>query len=162
MRISSLRDVARTDPGLVAAYLEPLSDADQARWGLLNTALFVDGLYIKVTGKAAAPLVIVHALSADGANAIAYPRVIIDAAPGCGATLIEHYVQHGERPPLCNSATHIAARRDSRIEHYRVFATGAAAEHIDSSTSARSATAASSNSPSPRAAAWCAPRSRRA
>ncbi|MDP9012582.1 MAG: Fe-S cluster assembly protein SufD [Pseudomonadota bacterium] len=132
LEISNLREVARAEPGLVAAYLEPLSDADQARWGLLNAALFVDGLYIRVTGKAAAPVVILHTLTADGANNIAYPRVIIDAGPGSSATIIEHYVEQGERPPLCNSATHIAARRDSQIEHYRVFATGDSAEHIDS------------------------------
>ena len=38
----------------------------------------------------------------------------------------------GEETPLCNSATHIALKRDAQIEHYRVFATGPAATHIDS------------------------------
>ena len=36
------------------------SGADQRRWALLNTALFVDGLYLKITKKLATPLVILH------------------------------------------------------------------------------------------------------
>ncbi|HWJ35220.1 MAG TPA: Fe-S cluster assembly protein SufD [Steroidobacteraceae bacterium] len=132
IEISSLRDLSRSDPGLIAAHLEPLSDADQARWALLNTALFQDGLYLRVTAQVATPLVILHVLTGNGAHNVAHPRVIIDAAPGSSATIIEHYVEQGEHPPLCNSVTHLAAGKDSLIEHYRVFATGAAAEHIDS------------------------------
>jgi Fe-S cluster assembly protein SufD len=132
IEIRSLRDLSRIDPDLVRAHLEPLSDADQARWGLVNTALFVDGLYLRISAKVATPLVIMHVLAAGEAHAIAHPRVIIDAAPGSSATIIEHYVERGARPPLCNSVTHIAAGKDAQIEHYRVFATGADAEHIDS------------------------------
>jgi Fe-S cluster assembly protein SufD len=132
IELSNLREVARIEPGLIAAYLEPLTDADQARWALLNTALFLDGLYLKITAKVETPLVILHLLTAEGADNVAHPRVIIDAAPGCSATIIEHYVEQGEHPPLCNSATHITAGRDSLIEHYRVFATSAGTEHIDS------------------------------
>jgi Fe-S cluster assembly protein SufD len=132
IELSNLRKVARIEPGLIAAYLGPLTDADQARWALLNTALFLDGLYLKITAKVETPLVILHLLTAEGADNVAHPRVIIDAAPGCSATIIEHYVEQGEHPPLCNSATHITAGRDSLIEHYRVFATSAGTEHIDS------------------------------
>lgn len=134
IEIRSVKDLTRADPGLIASHLEPLSDADQSRWALLNTALFEDGLYLRISAKVTTPLVILHVMTADGANNAAHPRVIIDAAPGSSATIIEHYVEQGERPPLCNSATHIAAGRDSQIEHYRVFATGAAATHIDSLT----------------------------
>jgi Fe-S cluster assembly protein SufD len=134
IEISSLHDLSRTDPMLLARYLEPLSEADQARWALLNTALFVDGLYLKINAQVSTPLVILHVATANGADNIAYPRVIIEAAPGSSATIIEHHVEHGARPPLCNSATHIAAGKDSQIEHYRVYATGATATHIDSLT----------------------------
>jgi Fe-S cluster assembly protein SufD len=134
IEIISLRDLARMDPALIAGHLEPLSDSDQARFGLLNTALFEDGLYLKISGRVTTPLVILHVLTASGGEDIAYPRIIIDAAPGSSATIIEHYVEHGGRAPLCNSATHIATGRDSQVEHYRVFATGKTATHIDSLT----------------------------
>ena len=132
LEISSLREMSRLHPELIAAHLEPLSDADQARWALLNTALFEDGLYLKISGHVASPVVILHVLSAGAAHAIAYPRVIVDTLPGASATVIEHYVGLGEHTPLCNSATHIAAARDAQIEHYRVYDTPADATHIDS------------------------------
>jgi Fe-S cluster assembly protein SufD len=134
IEIRSLRDLSRIDPALIAAHLEPLSDADHARWALLNTALFLDGLYLRITGKVTTPLVIQHVSVAQGANNVAHPRVIIDAVPGSSATIIEHHVEQGTHRPLCNSATHVAAGRDSKLEHYRVFATSAGAEHIDSLT----------------------------
>jgi Fe-S cluster assembly protein SufD len=132
--IRSLRDMARLDPALIAAHLEPLSDADQARWGLVNTALFTDGLYLKITENVATPLVILHMLTGTGADNIAHPRVIIDAARGSKATIIEHFVEQGAHPPLFNSATHIHLAENAQLEHYRVFATSPLAEHIDSLT----------------------------
>src|ERR1700730_16950290 len=132
VEIYSLREVARVDSDTLLRFVEPLSDADQQRWALLNTALFVDGLYLKVSSRVQVPLVILHIATADGSNNIAYPRIIIEAAPGSSATIIEHHVAQGEHTPLSNSNTHIALKEDAQLEHYRVFATGAGATHFDS------------------------------
>ena len=134
IEISSIRELSELDPNLVRRYVEPLSDADQRRWSLLNTALFVDGLYLKITAHVPVPLVILHVAIGDGANDIAYPRIIIEAAPGSSATVIEHHVTQGERTPLTNSDTHIALKGDAQLEHYRVYATDAGATHFDSLT----------------------------
>jgi Fe-S cluster assembly protein SufD len=132
IEISSIRELSELDPNLVRRHLEPLSDADQRRWSLLNTALFIDGLYLKITAHVPVPLVILHVAIGDGADDIAYPRIIIEAAPGSSATVIEHHVTQGERTPLTNSDTHIALGRDAQLEHYRVYATDAGATHFDS------------------------------
>ena len=132
VEIRSLREVARLDPATLLRFLEPLSDADQQRFGLLNTALFVDGLYLKITGPVPAPLVILHVASGAGDDNIAYPRVIIEAAPGSSATIIEHHVTQGAHTPLIDSSTHLALRQGAQLEHYRVYSTGAAATHVDS------------------------------
>src|SRR6202162_4030926 len=132
MEVYSLREVARLDPNTLLRFLEPLSDADQQRWVLLNTALFVDGLYLKITARVPTPLVILHVSTGDGADNIAYPRIIIEAMPGSSATIIEHHVAQGEHTPPCNSSTNIALRQNAQLEHYRVFATGADATHLDS------------------------------
>jgi Fe-S cluster assembly protein SufD len=132
VEMRSLREVAGLDPATLLRFLTPLSDADQQRFGLLNTALFVDGLYLKITGQVQAPLVILHVASGDGADNIAYPRVIIEAAPGSSATIIEHHVAQGEHTPLIDSSTHLALRQGAQLEHYRVYSTGAAATHVDS------------------------------
>jgi Fe-S cluster assembly protein SufD len=134
MEVYSLREVARLDPHTLLRFLEPLSDADQQRWALLNTALFVDGLYLKITSRVPMPLLILHVSTGDGADNIAYPRIIIEATPGSSATIIEHHVAQGEHTPLSNSNTHIVLRQDAQLEHFRVFATGADATHLDSLT----------------------------
>jgi Fe-S cluster assembly protein SufD len=132
IEISSLRELTNLNPTLLRRYMEPLSDAEQQRWALLNTALFVDGLYLKITGQVARPLLIRHVSTGDGANAIAYPRIIIEAAPGSSATIIEHHVTQGPHAPLNNSNTHLALGRDAQLEHYRVYSTDAGATHLDS------------------------------
>jgi Fe-S cluster assembly protein SufD len=132
LEVHSLRELARLDPDRLARFLEPLSDADQQRWVLLNTALFIDGVYVKITGRVPAPLLILNVASGNGANDIAYPRIIVEAAPGSSATIIEHHIAQGPYTPLNNSNTHIALGPDSQLEHYRVYSTGAGATHIDS------------------------------
>ncbi len=75
---------------------------------------------------------ILHVSTGDGLDNVAYPRVIIEAAPHSKATIIEHHVAQGEHTPLNNSNTLIALGQHSQLEHYRVFATGAGATHLDS------------------------------
>jgi Fe-S cluster assembly protein SufD len=132
LQINSLRELSRIDPILLSRLLEPLSDAEQQRFSLLNTALFVDGLYLKITGKLTAPLLILHVSAGDSVGTVSYPRVIIEAAPGANATIIEQHVTQGGFPPLCNSTTRIELHEDAEIEHYRVFLSGSEATHIDS------------------------------
>jgi Fe-S cluster assembly protein SufD len=131
IEISSINDLYERDPSSVRRFFESTSDADQRRWVLLNTALFIDGLHLKITRSVATPLVILHVSQGGGAQA-AHPRVIIDASPGASATIIEHHVSQGDIAPLSNSNTHIALGKDAQLEHYRVYATGADATHLDS------------------------------
>jgi len=131
LEIRTLSALARENPDLVVRHLEPLPDAEELRWLLLNTALGVDGVHIRILGALATPLLILHVGSAERPDTVAYPRVIVEAAPGATATVLEHHIQHGAESPLSNSATLLALERDARIEHYRVFATGERAVHFD-------------------------------
>ena len=132
IEISSLRELSRTDIKLVSRFLEPLSEAEEARWRLLNTALFVDGLYLRVRTRVQTPLIILHVATAESPGTAAYPRVIIEASPSSSATIIEHHVQQGPETPLLNSAALIALEHDAQLEHYRVFATDQKTTHLDS------------------------------
>jgi Fe-S cluster assembly protein SufD len=131
IQINSISDLYKSDSQSVSRFLEPISDADQRRMVLLNTALFSDGLYLKITGPASAPLVLLHVSTARSAHEMAHPRVIIDACTNSSATIIEHHVSQGALLPLSNSNTHINLGRGARLEHYRVFATDAGATHLD-------------------------------
>ena len=132
MEINTIRRLSELHPNSLRRFLEPLSDAEQRRWSLLNTALFVNGLYIKINAVVPVPLLILHVASGEGTDDIAYPRVIIEAAPGSSATIIEHHVTQGEHTPLTNSDTRMVLGHDAQLEHYRVYATDAGATHFDS------------------------------
>lgn len=132
IEISSLSEISRLDPKLLLRFMGPLSDDDERRFDLLNTALFRDGLYLKVTKRVETPLVILNVGMGESSDSAAYPRLIIDVAPGASATIIEHHVDQGEHAPLVNSLSHIALGAGAQLEHYRVFATGATAVHLDS------------------------------
>jgi Fe-S cluster assembly protein SufD len=131
IEINSISELYKQDSGYLRNFFESASDADQRRWVLLNTALFVDGLYLRVTRPVSAPLVILHVSQGAAAQA-AYPRIIIDVSPAASATIIEQHVSKGDIAPLNNSNTRIVLGRDAQLEHYRVYATGADATHFDS------------------------------
>ncbi|MFI4891158.1 MAG: Fe-S cluster assembly protein SufD [Steroidobacterales bacterium] len=132
LEIRSLRELAATHPERLSRYLGNLSDAEQRRWELLNTALFADGLYVRINQAVETPLCLVHVTSAAGAENAAYPRVIVDAAPGARATIIEHHLDAGSGASLCNSLTQVELGAAAHLEHYRVFAGSADATQIDS------------------------------
>ncbi len=131
LQVASLRQMARENPGVIAPHLMHASDVDMQRWALLNAALFTDGLYIKVSARVTTPLVLVHSSTGSAENGVCYPRVIIEAAPGCSATIIERHESGVPHTALCNSVTQISLAADAQIEHYRVFNTHDEASHID-------------------------------
>jgi len=134
LQISRLSDLSRPDIEKIQGQLGLPSDAEEARWALLNAALFADGLHVRISGALDEPLVIRHLLRSEFPNGLVHPRVLIELTSGASATVIEHYVDRGRHPPLGNSVTQLVLGHHSRLEHYRVFSTSAAAEHIDSLT----------------------------
>ncbi|HUX73719.1 MAG TPA: Fe-S cluster assembly protein SufD [Steroidobacteraceae bacterium] len=132
VEISSLLAFAEDHAAALLGRMAPQGDAEQTRWALLNTALFADGLYLRIHAAAAAPVLIVHVAAGGAANATVHSRVIIEAMPGCAATIIEHHIGAGAQPALCNSTTQILLAAESAVEHYRVIATPAGTTHFDS------------------------------
>lgn len=135
--ISSLERIAKTNPETLLKFLQPLSDLEQRRWLLLNNALCVDGLHLKIAEKVSAPVLIIHVSSGNtlsGATAPVsnYPRVIIEAANNSTATIIEHHVGVSRQSVFSNSVTHLTVGDNAKIEHYRIFSTESNTSHIDS------------------------------
>lgn len=131
LEVYSLRELALQDPARVAPFLAERSESDRHRWQLLNTALFTDGLYVHVRQTTEIPLCIVHVTSATGMANATYPRVIIEAAAGTHATIIQHFLDTGPDASLCNSFTQVALAASARLEHYRVFAGSDQATQFD-------------------------------
>jgi Fe-S cluster assembly protein SufD len=131
IELCTVTALAARDPAAAAEHLGWVPDADRQRWALLNTALFDGGLYLKIGAAATRPLMVLHVSTARRPDSISHPRLLVDAAPGSTGVLIEMHVQDGELPVFCNSTTQLALGAGARIDHYRVFATGTNATHVD-------------------------------
>ena len=137
LKISRLSDLSEVDWESIGSRFPAFSDAEQHRWALLNTALFTDGLHVEITGQIATPLLVLYVTTDARPNAAVHPRLMIEAAPGSKATIIEHHLEAAGgagaevRTTLCNSVTRVVLAAGAELEHYRVFSTGPAAMHFD-------------------------------
>ena len=131
LTIESLRAAIDRDPASLAARLGSIGAAESERWALLNRALFVDGLQVRVTGRAAAPLLIVHSAESARDDAAVHSRVIVDVAAGAEATIVEHHLGGSGHATLVNHATQLHLAPGASVEHYRVFSSDERTTHFD-------------------------------
>ncbi len=128
--LQTLAELERSDPARLLTLSPPASDAEEQRWLLLNTALYENGLYLRLSGRLERPLLIVHHAS-GGDGSLVNPRVIIEAGAGSEAVLIEQHADPEGDSLLRNSACIIALGEGAKLEHYRLFCAGGNATHID-------------------------------
>jgi len=106
---------ALTDPAFVGYF-------ENGKWGNhafpnLNTALFTDGLLVRVNGVVEKPLHIVHYYTAER-NVLFQPRHLFVIGAGAEATVVETVRSaSGEARVLVNSLTEVIAHRDARVGH---------------------------------------------
>lgn len=131
MRLQNLSWLEQTDPQHLARLSPPASDAEQQRWLLLNTALYEDGVHVRVTGECPRPLLIVHHAPAAGAATLSNPRVIIETEAHSRGIVIEHHLGGAEQELLRNSVCIVQLAAGAHLEHYRVFSNGANTTHFD-------------------------------
>jgi len=156
MEIYSLREVARLDPNTLLRFLEPLSDADQRRWALLNTALFVDGLYLKITPAYRCRWSSCMWPPATAPTTLPTRASSSRRTPGSSATIIEHHVAQGDHTRFATPTRTSRFGTTPGSEHYRVFAPAPTPPTSIRWISARIRTVTASSSRSCWAAA-CAP-----
>ena len=130
------------DPAL-AGYFE------NGKWGNLafvhlNTALFTDGLFIRVNGAVDKPLQIIHLYSAER-NLMIQPRHVWVVNTNAELTVVESVfsveaegkrgeVKTGEVKIWVNSLTKIIAHTDSRVDHTVIQAAAAGARLVNHTT----------------------------
>lgn len=106
---------ALTDPALVGYF-------EKGKWGNLafpnlNTALFTDGLLVRVSGVIEKPVHIVHYYTAER-NVLVQPRHLFVIGAGGEVTVVETvHSTSGEARVLVNSLTEVIAHRDVRVDH---------------------------------------------
>ena len=130
------------DPAL-AGYFE------NGKWGNLafvhlNTALFTDGLFIRVNGAVDKPLQIIHLYSTE-CNLMIQPRHVWVVNANAELTVVESVfsveaegkrgeVKTGEVKIWVNSLTEIIAHTDSRVDHTVIQAAAAGARLVNHTT----------------------------
>lgn len=112
---------------------------ENGKWGNLpfanlNTALFTDGLFIRVSGVVEEPLHIVHFYSADH-NLMLQPRHVWVVAPNAELTVIESVVSAGGEAKIwVNGLTEVIAGRDAKIDHTVIQAASGGARLVHHTT----------------------------
>lgn len=100
----------------------------------LNTALFEDGLFVRVPAGMSVekPLHVVFITAGDGEEAVmTQPRVLVVAENNSSVTIVETYA--GSRPRFfTNAVTEIIAGDGANVDHYRLEREGFDAFHVGS------------------------------
>ena len=112
--------------------LASLADTRHHPFAALNTAFFADGLAIRLAkGRALdKPLVMVFAASAEAGERAMYPRVLVDAAEGSSATILQVYTGPDGTPYLNCPVTEIAVGANARIAMYELQEEGVDGFHF--------------------------------
>jgi Fe-S cluster assembly protein SufD len=107
---------AKQDPALAASFSQ---DGKDRFFAALNTALFSDGLFIRVKAGALPekPLHIIHTYTA-GTNLMVQPRHLWVAGERAELSVVESLVADGGEAHIwANSRTEIILHRDAKVDH---------------------------------------------
>ena len=114
--------------------LGSVASSEKAPFVALNTALFTDGLLVRIEGNVdpKTTLHIVHVTVPGSAPAATHPRTLVIAEAGAGLTLVESFVALGEGKYLTNAVTEIFADKGAKVVHIKIQDEAAGGVHIAS------------------------------
>src|SRR2546428_314736 len=132
VRIASLAEVLRQDPGSLENDLTRFARFQEDSFVALNTAFFIDGAYVDVPKNAVVdePIHLVFVSTSRDRPTVAYPRNLIRLGAGSLATVIETYAWWAPAVTFTNAVTEIVAGPASVLEHYKIQRESEAAFHI--------------------------------
>ena len=118
LTIGSLQDAI--EDGEALSHLGKAANIEDYSFAALNTALFEDGLYIRVAKgvHVEKTIEVVHVTCGDGQ--IVTPRILIVAEEGSRAKIVETYVTDGDGTNLVLPVTEVFAAKHANIEHVRI------------------------------------------
>jgi Fe-S cluster assembly protein SufD len=107
-------------PDLVEPLIGSIADIDNNPFAALNTALFHDGVFIRVEKGAMIEqtIEIVHVSTGD--NQVFAPRIFILAEEGCSAKIVERWQTDGSSKSLTIPVVEAKVRERAVIEHIRI------------------------------------------
>jgi Fe-S cluster assembly protein SufD len=114
---------------LVGSHLGTYANYQDEVFTALNTAQISDGAFIYIPKIVETPIHLLF-ISGEGEPFVSHPRVLIVAAEGAIASIIESYVSPGEEVYFTNAVTEVYAAEGSVITHYRLQEESERAFHI--------------------------------
>ena len=122
IEVLSLRDALSREPAWVQEHLGKLCHTEEG-FSALNTALFEDGLVIRVPRSTTPekPLHLVFASSSSESPRVSLPRVLLVLEPNSSLDLIETRWTRGDGAQLTNSVIEAALADNARLRHLRTL-----------------------------------------
>lgn len=129
LTITSLFDALNTGEA-VEDWLGQAAKIDLHPFAALNTALFRDGIMVRIgRGVHVEPVIeIVHVVATEGQ--VSAPRILVIAEEGSSAKIVERYISAENATTLNLPVTESFIAADAHIEHVRVQDESESAHHI--------------------------------
>jgi Fe-S cluster assembly protein SufD len=129
--VASLADALRRTPELATPHLGSLVGAGPHAFASLNTALFTDGVLVRLERGAVLdrPLHVVVVGGGPGPT-LAFPRLLVVAEEGAEGTVVETYASAGGAAHCCEAVTELVLADGARIDHYALQVQNEGSYHI--------------------------------
>ena len=132
VQVISLEAALMSNPALVEPYLDKLSLTQTSAFTSLNTAFLRDGVVVLIAPGVVLeqPIEIVFASVSEGTGSVSHPRLLIVAAEGSQATIVERYV--GAAAAFTNAVAEVWLGANAVIDHYKLQEESSDSLHIAS------------------------------
>ena len=131
--IGSLAAALKADPARVRALLGAALGGGSA-FSALNAAFFSDGALVDLPAETTLdrPVFLQFVSTAPTVPAMTHVRVVVAAAKGAGATIVEEYAAAGDGAYFTNVVSDITLAENAAVGHYKVQRESEAAFHVSS------------------------------
>ena len=133
VEVRSLRELLADQPEWIEPHLGRTAHDPVNPFAALNTALFEDGVVVRVRPGLAlsAPIhVVFFTRTPGGEPAVSHPRLLLVAGRASQLTLVESYGGDDAPAYFTNAVTEVVAEDGSVVDHYKVQREGAQAFHV--------------------------------
>lgn len=134
VRIASLAEILRDDPGTLQKEISQYSRLEGDSFVALNTAFFTDGAFIEVPKNTAVeePIHLIFISASRELPTVSHPRNLIRLGAASRATVIETYAGWSPDVTFTNAVTEVSGGPASVLEHYKLQRESENAFHIGS------------------------------
>jgi Fe-S cluster assembly protein SufD len=132
VRVSSLRELARSDGAEAMAHLGRVAGEGASVFADLNTAFAEDAAVVVVSPGAivSEPIQVRHLTAPGTSPTVSYARTLIVAGRGSESRVVETYAGPDGAPYLVNAVSEAVLAAGARVDHYKLQRDGRDATHV--------------------------------